>query len=145
MSREQLLVWVDGGSRGNPGEAGCGIVMVWPDGQRERHALYLGRATNNVAEYAALLAALERAVALGRLPVEVRSDSELLVRQMTGSYRVRARHLLPLWQRARELASALPGFSIRHVPREENGEADALANEAIDTRRSSLPRPAPLP
>lgn len=145
MNHERLLVWVDGGSRGNPGEAGCGIVMAWPDGHREQHQLYLGKTTNNVAEYAALLAALERALAAGKPPVEVRSDSELLVRQLMGSYRVRARHLQPLWRRARELAAALPGFSIRHVPRDENREADALANQAIDTRRSTVPRPAPLP
>ncbi len=145
MSEERLIVWVDGGARGNPGEAGCGIVLAWPDGRRERHTLYLGRATNNVAEYAALLAALERVADFPPRPVEVRSDAELLVRQLTGVYRVRARHLLPLWRRARELVATLPEVTIRHVPREENREADALANEAMDTRRSTLPRPHLLP
>jgi len=145
VSEQRLLVWVDGGARGNPGEAGCGIVLQWPDGRCEHHTVYLGRTTNNVAEYAALLAALERAAEERRFPVEVYSDSELLVRQLTGSYRVRARHLHPLWQRARELAATLPGFSISHVPREENCVADRLANAAIDTHRSTLPRPRPLP
>ncbi len=145
MSERRLLVWVDGGARGNPGEAGCGIVLQWPDGRRELHTVYLGATTNNVAEYAALLAALERAAEQRQFPVEVHSDSELLVRQLTGSYRVRARHLQPLWRRARELAASLPGFSIRHVPREANREADRLVNTAIDTQRSTLPRPRPLP
>ena len=131
---------IDGGARGNPGEAGCGIDLD-AGGHREEHAIYLGRATNNVAEYAALLGALERAHALGLEELAVRSDSQLLVEQMNGGYRVKAHHLKPLWLRAHTLAAALRRFSIQHVPRESNHAADALANRAIDTRSSTLPRP----
>jgi len=131
---------IDGGARGNPGEAGCGVVLRL-GGRREEHTLYLGAATNNVAEYAALLAALERAHALGADALDVTSDSQLLVEQMNGRYRVKAAHLKPLWLRARTLAAGLRAFTISHVAREENREADALANRAMDERSSSLPRP----
>lgn len=140
-----LLVWIDGGARGNPGEAGCGIVIEHPDGRRERHFVYLGHTTNNVAEYAALLAALERATEIGASALVVRSDSELLVRQVSGRYRVKAPHLRRLWARVRELSASLPEFTVRHVCREENREADSLVNLAIDTKRSTLPRPMAVP
>ncbi|HUK14260.1 MAG TPA: reverse transcriptase-like protein, partial [Thermoanaerobaculaceae bacterium] len=107
----------------------------------EEHSLYLGRTTNNVAEYAALLAALERAAALGAEAVEVRSDSQLVVEQMRGAYRVKAPHLLPLWQRARVLAAGFRRCRLVHVPRAANRRADVLANRAMDERVSTLPRP----
>jgi ribonuclease HI len=135
---------IDGGARGNPGDAGCGVVLE-AGGRREEHTLFLGTATNNVAEYAALLAALERARSLGLEALVVHSDSQLLVEQMNGGYKVKAAHLKGLWLRARTLAAALRRFSIVHVPREENREADALANRAIDEHRSTLPRPEGLP
>jgi ribonuclease HI len=141
----RATAWVDGGARGNPGEAGCGIVLEFADGRREEHTLFLGVATNNVAEYAALLAALERAVALGVRDLEVHADSELLVRQMVGEYRVKARHLQPLWLRAQQLARSLDRFAIDHVERRANRAADRLANRAMDERGSSLPRPQRLP
>jgi ribonuclease HI len=141
----RATAWVDGGARGNPGEAGCGIVLEFADGRREEHTLFLGVATNNVAEYAALLAALERAVALGVRDLEVHADSELLVRQMGGEYRVKARHLQPLWLRAQQLARSLDRFAIVHVERRANRAADRLANRAMDERGSSLPRPQRLP
>ena len=131
---------IDGGARGNPGEAGCGIVLEFR-GRREEHTLYLGTATNNVAEYAALLAALERAHALGAESLEVTSDSQLLVEQMNGGYRVKAPHLTPIWLRARTLAAGFRRFAISHVAREANRAADALANRAMDERASTLPRP----
>jgi ribonuclease HI len=131
---------IDGGARGNPGAAGCGVVLE-AGGRREEHTLYLGTATNNVAEYAALLATLERARALELEELAVVSDSRLLVEQMNGAYRVKAAHLKPLWLRARTLAAGLRRFSIAHVPREANRAADALANRAIDERASTLPRP----
>jgi len=140
----RAVAWVDGGARGNPGEAGCGVVLELGDGRREEHTLYLGVATNNVAEYAALLAALERAVVLGVRDLEVHADSELLVRQMTGQYRVKARHLQPLWLRAQQLARSLGRFLITHVERAGNRAADRLANRAMDERSSSLPRPQGL-
>jgi ribonuclease HI len=134
---------IDGGARGNPGEAGCGVVLE-VGRRREEHTLYLGTATNNVAEYAALLALLERAHALGLEELAVRSDSQLLVEQVNGGYRVKAPHLKPLWVRARALAAGLRRFSIVHVSREANRRADALANRAIESRTSTLPRPEGL-
>ena len=131
---------IDGGARGNPGEAGCGIVLE-AGGRREEHTVYLGITTNNVAEYAALLAALERAHVLGLEELAIRSDSQLLVEQMNGGYRVKAVHLKPLWLRARTLAAAFRRFSIVHVPRGRNRAADALANRAVEGRSSTLPRP----
>lgn len=109
---------------------------------QERHTLYLGRATNNEAEYAAVLAALERLAALGAAEVRVHSDSELLVRQMNGQYTVRAGNLRPLWSAALKLARSFRRFSIRHIPRTANSAADALANQAMDTQRSTLPLPS---
>ncbi|MGD1149316.1 MAG: ribonuclease HI family protein [Thermoanaerobaculaceae bacterium] len=135
---------VDGGSRGNPGEAGCGIVLELR-GRTEGHTLYLGTATNNVAEYAALLAALERAQVLGVDSLEVKSDSQLLVEQMNGRYKVKAAHLRLLWLRARMLAAGFRRFGIAHVPRDANRAADELANRAMNERISTLPRPDGLP
>ncbi len=133
------LAWIDGGSRGNPGEAGAGMVLDVGDGRLESHTLYLGRATNNEAEYAALLAALERLAALGVAEVVIFSDSELLVHQMNGIYKVKAANLQPLWSAAQQLAGSFRHFSIRHIPRSANAEADRLANEAMNSRRSTLP------
>jgi len=137
-------VAIDGGARGNPGEAGCGIVLEF-GGRREEHTIYLGITTNNVAEYAALLAALERAHLLGLEELAVRSDSQLLVEQMNGGYRVKAPHLKPLWLRARTLAAGLRRFAIAYVPRKRNRTADALANRAMEQQASTLPRPEGLP
>lgn len=130
--------WIDGASRGNPGEAGFGVVFE-SQGERREIAGFLGRTTNNVAEYAALVAALELARRSGCRELEVASDSELLVRQVTGAYRVKAAHLVPIVLKVNELARSLARFSIRHVPREQNRAADALANRAVDER---LPPPA---
>ncbi|MGH9464635.1 MAG: ribonuclease HI family protein [Thermoanaerobaculia bacterium] len=130
--------WIDGASRGNPGEAGFGVVFE-VDGHRQEIAGFLGRTTNNVAEYAALVAALQHAARSGCRELEVRSDSELLVRQTTGTYRVKAAHLVPIVLKVNELRRLLRRFSIEHVPREENREADALANRAVDER---LPLPS---
>ncbi|MBI4916967.1 MAG: ribonuclease HI family protein [Acidobacteria bacterium] len=135
------VAWIDGGSRGNPGPAGCGIVIELSDGRRETHTLFLDTTTNNVAEYAALLALLERAAALGVTRLEARSDSELLVKQLNGEYRVKASHLQPLWLRASQLRRGFTRFAISHVRRADNAEADRLANLAIDERASTLPRP----
>ena len=136
---------VDGGSRGNPGPAGCGFVLRLGEGACEEHAIFLGETTNNVAEYAGLLAALRRAHELGVESLTVRSDSELLIRQLAGSYRVRAAHLVPLWQRARKLMARFRRVELLSVRREVNREADRLANRAMDTRQSTLPPPEELP
>lgn len=124
---------IDGAARGNPGPASYGVVFLKPDGQPlEQLKKYVGRMTNNVAEYYALIAALDYAAARGIKKLRIRSDSELLVRQMQGRYKVKSADLKPLHERAKKLAAALEYFHIEHVPRERNREADGLANEALD-------------
>lgn len=128
-------LYCDGASRGNPGLAGAGVVLIDPNGDiREELREFLGQATNNVAEYRGLLLGLKRARDLGVKKMRVCSDSELLVRQINGSYRVKQPHLLILWQEARRELQQFAAFEVTHVPRELNREADRLANEAIDQR-----------
>ena len=128
---------VDGASRGNPGPASYGLIVYAPDGTTElKIGKYLGRATNNVAEYYALIGALDYAEAQGIERLLVRSDSELLVRQMQGRYKVKSSDLRPLYEHARKLAGRLAHFAIEHVPRERNSEADELANIALDRTSS---------
>jgi len=124
---------IDGGSRGNPGAASYGVIVRAPDGStRFRIGKYLGRATNNVAEYYGLIGALDYAQANNISRLAVLSDSELLVRQMQGRYKVKSPDLRPLHERAQKMARALDHFEIVHVPREQNSEADELANMALD-------------
>ena len=126
---------VDGASRGNPGPAAYAVVMRDPEGRVVLElAKKIGRETNNVAEYFALLAALDYAAAHGLRSLRIRSDSELLVRQVQGRYKVKSAHLQPLHERVRKLVGELQYFAIEHVPREMNREADALANAALDSR-----------
>ena len=128
-----FVAHVDGASRGNPGPASYAVILRGPDeGTRFEAAKYIGRATNNVAEYYGLIAALDYAAAHGIDRLLVRSDSELLVRQMQGRYKVKSADLRPLHERARKLANGLAYFTIEHVPREQNREADELANLALD-------------
>jgi ribonuclease HI len=123
----------DGGSRGNPGPAGYGAVVEDPEGLVvARLSEYLGRQTNNFAEYKGLLAVLDWALANGARRLRVVSDSELMVRQMKGRYKVKSPGLRPLWEEAQRLALKLKGFDMRHTLRGENKEADRLANEAMD-------------
>jgi ribonuclease HI len=134
-----LDIHIDGASRGNPGEAGFGVHVATGDGTEvARMYGYLGRTTNNVAEYQALLHALRWALDRGAPRVRIFSDSELLVRQMEGSYRVRHPGLVPLHAQAVSLRNRLGRAELRHVPREENREADRLANQAVDERASRL-------
>ena len=136
---ETLRIHVDGASRGNPGEAGFGVHVSAPDGRTVAELYgHLGRATNNVAEYQGLLHALRWGQAQGARSLEIFSDSELLVRQMGGRYRVKNPKLQPLYREASELMARLEDVRIRHVTREENREADALANRALDERASKL-------
>jgi probable phosphoglycerate mutase len=124
---------VDGASRGNPGPASYAVILRGPDGvTRFEVGKYIGRTTNNVAEYYALITALDYAAAQGIDRLLVRSDSELLVRQMQGRYKVNSQDLRPLHERARKLAHGFAYFAIEHVPREQNREADELANSALD-------------
>jgi len=134
----RVKVHIDGGARGNPGPAAAGVVIRTEDDGTIIHqaGVFLGRATNNVAEYSALLAGLEAADRLAASEVEVLSDSELLVRQMNGQYRVRNSGLKPLYDRARRLAERFEDFSIRHVRREHNLDADRLVNQALKLERN---------
>ena len=127
------IVYIDGGSRGNPGPAGYGVSVQDDDGRVvEELTGAIGIATNNGAEYRGLIAALEYLVANGRRDVIIRSDSQLLTRQMRGEYRVRQPELQALHARARDLASRLGEVCYEHVPRERNRRADELANAAMD-------------
>lgn len=127
------VLYVDGASRGNPGPSGIGIVIEdLETGSRQELSAYLGEATNNVAEYTALIRGLETARELGYEEVSIRSDSELLVLQMLGRYRVKNPRLVSLWKRAKELMAEFAHATIAQIPREENREADWLAVQAID-------------
>jgi ribonuclease HI len=128
-----IIASIDGGARGNPGPAGYGVRIESEAGEplAELHAS-IGIATNNVAEYEGLLAALRYAVAHGHRRVHVRSDSQLLVRQMLGEYRVKHPGLQPLHQEAKRLMAQLERVTFEHVRREQNVHADRLANAAMD-------------
>jgi ribonuclease HI len=133
----KLVVHVDGGSRGNPGPAAAGAVLHTPEGELvDEASRTIGRATNNVAEYRALLLGLERARALGATEVELINDSELIAKQLTGRYKVKHADMKPLHAQAREALSGFAGWSIRSVPRAQNAQADALVNQALDAASS---------
>jgi ribonuclease HI len=136
---DELLIHIDGASRGNPGEAGFGISVATPDGA-ELAGLYgyLGRASNNVAEYQALIHALRYALARGARRVKVFSDSELVVRQIAGTYKVKHPDMLPLHREASSLLARFADASLVHVRREHNRAADRLANQALDEKASKL-------
>ncbi|MFB3897065.1 MAG: ribonuclease HI family protein [bacterium] len=126
-------MYVDGASRGNPGEAGIGVLITDTQGNElTRIAKYIGITTNNVAEYTALIEGLKSALTHGITEVQVISDSELLVRQVSGIYKVKQPHLQELYQQVKSLTAQFKKTAIKHVLREENKTADSLANEAID-------------
>ncbi len=128
-------LFTDGAARGNPGPAGAGAVIVSPDGHIvAKVGKFLGDSTNNVAEYMGLILGLRRAKAMGIRELEVLADSELLVRQLEGRYAVKAEHLKPLHDEARALLGTFADVVVRHIPREENAQADAMSNRAIDER-----------
>lgn len=131
--REWITAYCDGGSRGNPGPAGYGVFIEGPHGEKIAElSEYLGKATNNVAEYSALLAALAFALQQGHRHLRVVADSELLVRQMQGRYKVNSPDLRPLYEEAKRRIAQLEGFKIGHVLRGRNQRADRLANQAMD-------------
>src|ERR1700723_1961314 len=134
---------IDGAARGNPGPASYGVIIR--DGSGELVAKlkkYIGRMTNNVAEYYGLIAALDYAESKSIRALRIEADSELMVKQMRGLYKVRSPELQPLYERARKMAAALESFRIDHVYREQNREADALANEALDEVEGGAPKSA---
>jgi len=134
-SSSLLVLYVDGASRGNPGEAGAGVLIKNENGDViKRATLYLGITTNNVAEYRALIHALEMAKQIGCNRVRVFSDSQLMVRQINGKYAVRSEDLKPLFHEVMSLLKGLKNHDIIHIVRAENKEADKLANRAIDER-----------
>ncbi len=130
---EKLVVNVDGGARGNPGPAAIGVVVQGADGEvLEELGERIGRATNNVAEYRALLLGIERAAGMGASEVELVGDSELIVRQVKGEYKVKDATLRGLHAEVKRALRDFEQWSIRHVRREQNAEADRLVNEALD-------------
>jgi ribonuclease HI len=131
-----VQIFTDGAARGNPGPAGIGVVI-----RNEKEVLlevadYIGKATNNVAEYMALIRGLEEAIDMGERSVEVFADSELIVKQIKGEYRVKNEGLAPLHYNAKSLIKKFKDFSITHVPREENEHADLLSNKGIDDQQT---------
>ena len=131
---------IDGAARGNPGPAAYGVIVRRADGAKhESLGKYIGRATNNVAEYYALIAALDYAAASGIRRLRVFSDSQLIVNQIKGLYKVKHPDLRPLHERAKKQAAALESFSIQYVPREQNRDADEMANAALDSTSGVKP------
>jgi ribonuclease HI len=138
-ARDRAVMYCDGACSGNPGKSGIGVVIYIPDSESQkvegsdsyRISEYIGIATNNIAEYTAFVRGLEKVRALGVKKISVFMDSELLVRQMTGVYKVKNKNLIPLFNSARELLKGFDSYTITHVRRELNGEADKLAREAV--------------
>jgi ribonuclease HI len=141
-----IVAYIDGGARGNPGPAGYGVSIQRPDGGliEELHGA-LGIATNNVAEYNGLLAALQWAIAHGERELHVRADSELLVKQMRGEYKVKHPGLQPLVARARVLCAQLDRVTFEHVRREYNKDADRLSNLGMDESETLIEQPPVTP
>ena len=136
MNRRKLVLHVDGGARGNPGPAAIGVVIADPDGAViDELAERIGVATNNVAEYEALLRGVARAAELGATELELINDSELVAKQLTGSYKVKHPAMKPLYDRARAALAGFDRWQIRSVPRAQNADADRLVNEALDGLR----------
>jgi ribonuclease HI len=132
----KVVLHVDGGARGNPGPAAAGAVVSTPAGDvLDEAAEAIGVATNNVAEYRALLLGLERARELGATEVEIVNDSELVAKQVTGAYKVKHKDMKPLHAAAMEALRGFERWSIRSVPRAQNADADALVNQALDAAR----------
>jgi ribonuclease HI len=135
-SHARLVIHVDGGSRGNPGPAAIGVVLSSPDGDTVQElGERIGVATNNVAEYRALLRGIRHAAELGAREIELINDSELVAKQLTGAYKVKHPSMRPLYAEAIEALKAFEDWRIRSVPRAQNARADALVNEALDGLR----------
>jgi len=130
---KKAVIFADGASRGNPGPAAIGITIKDERGRRITSiSQRIGRATNNQAEYRAIIAALEEATRLGAKQVDIKMDSELVVKQINGEYRVKKATLKPLYQQVKQLLGSLEDFTITHILRQQNIEADKLANKALD-------------
>jgi ribonuclease HI len=135
MNINKVTIYTDGAARGNPGPAAIGVILKEADGNIAAEiSQCLGATTNNQAEYLAIIAGLEKAISLGVKNVSVKSDSELVVKQINGFYKVKNTVLRPLYQKVVQLTGSLESFSISYIPREQNAAADALANKALDGR-----------
>ena len=135
--KNTLILYTDGASRGNPGEGGAGVVLTdLEDNIVAEEKLYLGQCTNNQAEYRALILGLEEATFMKPSELIIRADSELLVRQIQGLYRVKNEGLQPLYNQAMKLLKGFRSLKIEHIPREKNKKADKLANRAIDEKEA---------
>lgn len=133
---DKIVAYIDGGSRGNPGPAAAGFTLTDSCGtQLQAKGFFLGKATNNIAEYTGFLKALEAAKQAGAEQLTVFSDSQLLVRQINGQYKVKSENIRPLFQEAVKLLRGFKSWQVRHIPREKNKEADKLVNQALDFRR----------
>ena len=133
---EKIIIYTDGASRGNPGPAAAGFVLSDAEGnQLQAKSFFLGQATNNVAEYTGFIKALEAAQELGAKQITVFSDSELLVRQINGKYKVKSEQIRPLFEQAVQLLGKFENHKITFVPREQNKEADSLVNQALNLKR----------
>ncbi len=133
----ELTIFTDGASRNNPGEAGAGIFILRDGQPLEKIARYLGTTTNNIAEYQAAIIGLEHCLKLGASVVKLHADSELMVKQLNGQYKVKNEGLRPLYLKAKELIAKIGQVEVKYIPREQNKEADALANKAIDEKIKS--------
>lgn len=129
-----LICYTDGGSRGNPGHSAIGVYSLLPDGTASKYGEYIGIATNNVAEYMALFAAVEQAVSGGYDNLFVNSDSEVMVKQLKGIYQCKDEKLRKIYDQIIQMLPKLNAFHIMHIPREENVEADKIVNEVLNER-----------
>lgn len=133
MKNKYIEIFIDGGARGNPGPAGIGVLILDGTGKKLKEvSKYIGEATNNIAEYNALLYGLEEALILRADQIKINLDSELVAKQLGGEYRVKDENLMPLFERAVNMLKSFKNFEINHIVREKNKEADKLVNKAIN-------------
>lgn len=133
MKSKKLLLYTDGGSRGNPGPSGIGVIILDAGRKKVKELFkYIGETTNNIAEYSALVCALEEASAMNADEVVVYMDSELLVKQLSGEYKVKNADIKPLFEKALGILKQFSSFEIKHIERARNKDADKLANRAIN-------------
>jgi len=133
LKNKRVEIYIDGGSRGNPGPAGIGVVILDERGKKIKDiAKYIGETTNNIAEYNALLYGLEEALIIRADEILINMDSELIAKQLSGDYRVKDSNIKPLFERALNMLKSFKGFEIKHIKREKNKEADKLVNKAIN-------------
>ncbi len=138
MQEEKFVIYIDGAARGNPGVAGIGIIINDGQGQKIRELYkYIGETSNNIAEYTALVYALQEALILGLKDVVVHSDSELLVKQLNGEYRVKNSNLRLYYEQFLHLKTGFNRLAVKQISRDENKKTDKLANQGIDSRINS--------